>query len=214
MNSVAAAWKSAWSRPAFRIRAWIACPLLAIMLITLTVFLRWVERRSGVVVPDPVLALLPPTDLTWVIFGLIYGGLLTALVFLIREPDRLLLAIQSYSLMVVFRIIAMFLLPLDPPAETIPLQDPFVQLFGSGSVLMKDLFFSGHTSTLFLLYLTARKGKLKSVFLLFTAAVAVMIVIHHSHYAVDVYVAPFVTYVAYRIATLVTMRFDTAATHD
>jgi len=184
------------------------------MLITLTAFLQWVERRAGVVVPDPVLALFPPSDLTWVIFSLIYGGLLTALFFLVREPDRLLLASQSYSLMVAFRIIAMFLLPLDPPADTIPLQDPFVQLFGSGSVLMKDLFFSGHTSTLFLLYLTARKGRLKTAFLLCTVAVAVLIVLHHSHYAVDVYVAPFVTYASYRIAYILNTRCDPAARYD
>ncbi len=214
MNSIAAAWKTAWGRPAFRMRSWVTFPFLAVMLATLATFLQWVEKRAGVVVPDPVLALFPASDLTWFIFGLIYGALITALAFLVREPDRLLLACQSYSLMVVFRIIAMFLLPLDPPAVTIPLRDPFVQLFGSGSVLMKDLFFSGHTSTLFLLSLTAGTKIRKIVYLLCTIAVAVLIIIHHTHYAVDVYVAPFVAYTSYRIAVLLNTKADPAVRYE
>jgi hypothetical protein len=214
MSSIPAAWKTAWSRPAFRVRSLITFPFLAVMLATLAAYLQWVEKRPGVVVPDPVLALFPPIDLTWFIFGLIYGALVTALAFLARDPDRLLLACQSYSLMVVFRIIAMYLLPLDPPAATIPLKDPFVQLFGSGNVLMKDLFFSGHTSTLFLLSLTAGTRTLKLVYLLCTVAVAVLIVIHHSHYTVDVYVAPFVAYTSYRIAALLNMHADPAVRYD
>ncbi len=184
------------------------------MLTTLATFLQWVEVRAGVVVPDPVLALFPPTDLTWFIFGLIYGALITALVFLARDPDRLLLACQSYSLMIVFRIVAMYLLPLDPPAQTIPLQDPFVQLFGSGNVLMKDLFFSGHTSTLFLLFLTAGTRTRKTVYLCCTIAVASLIVIHHSHYTIDVYVAPFVAYTSYRIAVLFNAHADPAVRYN
>ena len=214
MNAFVESWKTAWSRQAFRVRLGITFPFLAVMLAVLATFLQWVERRAGVVIADPILNLFPPSDLTWFIFGLIYGALITAIVFLFQEPDRLLLACQSYSLMAVFRIIAMYLVPLDPPSMTIPLEDPFVQLFGGGNVLMKDLFFSGHTSTLFLLYLTASRGTLKIAFLLCTIAVAILIVIHHSHYAVDVYVAPFVAYTAYRIAYLLNRRFDPAVRYD
>jgi hypothetical protein len=209
-TSIAAAWRTAWQRPPFRVSFFVTIPFFVLMLVALAIFLQWVEHRSGAVVSDPVLAALAPRDLTWIIFGLIYGALAGGLLVLIREPGRLLLAFQSYALMVVFRIIAMYLLPLDPPAVTIPLQDPFVQLFGSGNVLMKDLFFSGHTSTLFLLFLTARRGWLKVLFLLCTIAVAATIIIHHAHYAVDVYMAPFVSYTSYRIAYLLSRKCDPA----
>jgi hypothetical protein len=182
------------------------------MLTLLAHFLQWVERRPGVVVPDPVLAAFGPTDMTWAIFALIYLSLVLALVTFSREPDRLLLAMLSYSIMVVFRIIAMYLLPLDPPSPTIPLQDPFVQLFGSGQVLMKDLFFSGHTSTLFLLFLTSAAGKLRWLFLICTIAVVASIIIHHTHYTIDVFIAPFVAYSSYRIALLTSKRFDPGIT--
>ena len=48
----------------------------------------------------------------------------------------------------------MWATPLDPPPGMIVLEDPLVQLFGGASrPLTRDLFFSGHTSTMFLLFL-------------------------------------------------------------
>jgi len=47
----------------------------------------------------------------------------------------------------------MYSAPLDAPERLILLNDPFVQFIGSGEALTKDLFFSGHTATLFLLFL-------------------------------------------------------------
>ncbi len=76
-----------------------------------------------------------------------------------------MIALQAYGLMVVFRIIAMYLTPFEAPEKLLLLNDPFVQLFGKGDVLTKDLFFSGHTGTLFLLFLLADNKKLKTVFL-------------------------------------------------
>ena len=58
--------------------------------------------------------------------------------------------------MVIFRTSAINLVPLEPPDTILLLNDPFVQLFGKGEILTKDLFFSGHTGTLFLLFLLAR----------------------------------------------------------
>jgi hypothetical protein len=180
--------------------------VLSATLIALPRFLAWVEIRPGVVLPDPVHEWFSPVDLTWLIFSLIYVGLIVAIASLLRRPDRLILAFQGYSLLVWFRIGAMYLVPLEPPATTIPLQDPFVQFFGSGQVLMKDLFFSGHTSTLFLLYLTAWHPALKRVFLACVITVAIAIIIHQTHYTIDVYVAPFFSYASYRIVTKLNRR--------
>jgi hypothetical protein len=181
---------------------------VAVVLTTLPLFLQWVERRPGAVLTDPLLTLLPPVDLTWLIFGLIYLSILTAVAALSRDPERLLLAFQAYALMASFRIVGMFLTPLDPPPSTIPLNDPFVQLFGSGEVLMKDLFFSGHTSTLCLLAFTAGGRGLRRLFSFCAVAVALGVIVHHAHYAVDVFVAPFVAYASYRLALLLNRRFD------
>ncbi len=208
MTPYFAEWPSHWSRKGFRARLTLTLALCASTLYVFPRFLAWVEVRPGAVLPDPVHILFPPVDLTWLIFSLIYGCLILAIVTLLRDPERLLIALQSYTLLVWFRIGAMYLVPLEPPAVTIPLQDPFVQLFGSGQVLMKDLFFSGHTSTLFLLFLTARGRILRTIFLIAVIGVATAIIIHHTHYTIDVYVAPFFSYTAYRIVTLIHSRID------
>ncbi len=77
-------------------------------LATLANFLNWVETRPGVVLDDPILALFLPVDLTWLTFGLIYLGLLCGIVFLTRHPRAMLIAFQSYVLMVAVRIAAMY----------------------------------------------------------------------------------------------------------
>jgi hypothetical protein len=94
----------------------------------------------------------------------------------------------------------MSLLPLDPPQTMIPLTDPFVEYFGTGISLSKDLFFSGHTSTLFLLGLTMQARRWRTFFFFCTAAVACCVLIQHIHYTVDVFVAPFFAYASYRLA--------------
>jgi hypothetical protein len=199
-QKLAATWKSAWQDPAIRRALLLTLPLLVITLSVLARFLEGVERRPGVVVPDPVLILFTPHDVTWVTFLLIYAGLFGAIAILMRDPRRLLLAIHTYMIMVVFRICAMSLLPLEPPLSMIPLTDPFVEYFGTGIPLNKDLFFSGHTSTLFLLGLTMPSRRWQTVFFLCAAAVACCVLLQHIHYTVDVFVAPFVAYASYRLA--------------
>jgi hypothetical protein len=207
MTKLYSRWHQDWQRPSFRRSLTATVPLLILALIALTRFLNWVEARPGVRYADPILALYTPIDCTWIAFLLIYTGILIGIGFLAWNPDELLLALQTYVIMVAFRIIAMFLLPLEPPALLIPLQDPFVQYLGTGKLLTKDLFFSGHTSTLFLLFLTARGARLKAIFLVCTAGVAISVLVQHVHYTVDVFVAPFFAYAAYRVALSIDRRF-------
>ncbi|HCY75350.1 MAG TPA: hypothetical protein DHV28_05475 [Ignavibacteriales bacterium] len=173
--------------------------LLIIVLTSLANFLKFVEARSGVVLPDPILTLFNPIDLTWLIFILIYLSLIVAIAMLSKNPEQLLFAVQLYTLMVAVRIIAMYLLPLDPPATMIILNDPFVEFFGTGQTLTKDLFFSGHTATLFILFLVSEKKVFKSLFLISTIAVAIAVLLQHVHYTIDVFAAVFFTYACYKI---------------
>jgi hypothetical protein len=186
----------------FRIQSAVTLPVLVLVLALLARFLERNEARQGVVLADPLLALFQPHDVTWLTFGLIYIGLIAAIVYLLRHPAILLVAMQAYALMVVFRIIAMSLVPLEPPPTMLPLNDPLVEVFGTGRLLTKDLFFSGHTSTLFLLFLVTPPGRLKSIFLACTVLVACCVLLQHVHYGIDVFVAPFVAYASVRIVRL------------
>jgi hypothetical protein len=171
----------------FRWDLTITVAALVAVLSTLASFLQKIELRPGVALDDPVLRLFSPLDFTWLTFAVIYLGLLVGVVLLSREPKLLLIALQSYVVMVVIRIIAMTLVPLEPPPTMIPLADPTVEYFGTGTLLTKDLFFSAHTSTLFLACVVV---------------VAVCVLVQHVHYTIDVFAAPFFAYGAYRLVVL------------
>ena len=192
-------WKSFFNIKRNRNEFILTIILLAILMISFSQFLQFIEKRNGAVLPDPLLNIFSPIDLTWLTFSLIYLSLILFLFSVAKEPDKLLIAMQAYGLMVIFRTIAMYLVPLEPPETMLLLNDPFVQLFGKGEILTKDLFFSGHTATLFLLFLLTEKKTLKFIFLISTFIVGISVLLQHVHYSIDVFVAPFVAYGSYRI---------------
>lgn len=190
-------WKEFISVKRNRVELALTITLLSLILFFFTNFLNFVEERPGVVFADPVLSLFNPVNLTWLTFGLIYISLVTAIISFSLQPVKLVFAFQLYALMVTVRIIGMYLLPLEPPESLIVLNDPFVEFFGTGQTLTKDLFFSGHTATLFILFLVEDKKILRWVFLICTVVVAITVLIQHVHYTVDVYAAVFFTYACY-----------------
>jgi len=192
-------WKTFFQNSKFRTEFIITIILLIPLLIGFSQFLLFVEERQGVILDDPVLNLFNPIDLTWLIFALIYISLILFLLSNIKDPRMIMLALQSYGLMVVFRIIAMYLTPLEAPETLLLLNDPFVQLFGEGDILTKDLFFSGHTGTLFLLFLLTENKTLKVIFLTATILVGLAVLLQHVHYTIDVFVAPFIAFASYTI---------------
>jgi membrane-associated phospholipid phosphatase len=138
-------------------------------------------------------------NLTWLTFLIIYAGIIAGLAILVQNPRRLLLVFQGYALMALFRMAAMYLTPLDPPPGIIELRDPFVEFFGGGRTLTRDLFFSGHTSTMFLLFLAIPGRWMRIGYACATFLVGLCVVLQHVHYTVDVVAAPFFAYGAYAI---------------
>jgi hypothetical protein len=204
---VSGLWRAAWRTRNFRLRVIVTVPAVILALFALSRFLLAVECRVGATIPDPVLRLFAPRDVTWLTFGFIYAGLILGLVVLSRYPERCVLAFQGYAIMVVFRIMAMALIPLDPPSTMLALKDPFVETFGTGTPLTKDLFFSGHTSTLFLLTLVMPTKNARRLFVVCVIGVAACVLLQHVHYSIDVFVAPFFSYAALVVARKVNSRF-------
>jgi len=194
-------WRQAWSDRGFRWRLFLTLPALPATLAVLASFVKRVELRPGVVLPDPVLDRLAARDVTWLAFGLIYAAILAALWLLSRRPRRLLQALQAYAIMAWARMAVMGVTPLDPPPGMIRLEDPLVQAFGGASeALTRDLFFSGHTSTLFLVSLAVPGRRTRPFFLACTVVVGLSVLVQHVHYTVDVLAAPFFAYGAWRLA--------------
>ncbi len=202
MKRLIEVWNAALKSFSFRIQTFISLTALFLTLGFMARFLTYIENRPGVTLHDPILSLITPVNLTWLTFGLIYAGLAVSILSLIYKPKDFVLTVQAYALMAWIRIIMMSLIPLNAPEGLIVLKDPFVQFVGDGAAPTKDLFFSGHTSTMFLLYLVVKTKWVKKTLLVFTLLVAVCVIWQHVHYVVDVAVAPFVSYGAYRMVLL------------
>ena len=146
-------WQKSFEEKYFSLEFLVSIIMLIVILIIFSRFTQYVEMRKGVVLNDPLLALFNPIDFTHVIFSLIYGALIITIVLLITLPLEMMILIQSYAVMVMLRITMMYLLPLNPPIGMIVLKDPIVEAFGSGRILLNDLFFfrahSDNESTVF-----------------------------------------------------------------
>jgi len=205
-------WRDGFKSSKIKIEFTATLILLILILIALANFLNFVETREGVVLNDPLLNVFEPVDLTWLSFGLIYISLVIALTVFLKNPELLITAFQSYIILTILRITAMYLLPLNPPAKMIPLGDPFVEFFGTGQLLTKDLFFSGHTATFFLLFLLADSKSLKIFFLISTILVAVVVLLQHVHYSIDVLAAPFFSYCSFVLIKKLRKKFSATIT--
>jgi PAP2 superfamily C-terminal len=185
---------------------------LVAVLRALTAFLAHIEARSGVRLQDPLLSALRPRDCTWFIFATIYAAIAVAAGVLAQRPRALLVGLQAYILMIALRMAVMQVTALDPPIDAIPLQDPLIERLATGRLLTRDLFFSGHTATLFLLFLSVPGRVAKVLLLTCTAAVAVAVLFQHVHYTVDVLVAPCFAFASHGAVTALHAQFSAQPT--
>jgi hypothetical protein len=199
-------WKTAWDNSHFKFYFLSILIVFVIVILMYGRFLDYIELRPGSVLVDPVLNRFIPIEVTWFTFGIIYLSVIVVLIHLSWQPIQLLIAFQAYILIAFARMLSMYLTPLDPPPLLIPLEDPFVQSVSS-SVLTRDLFFSGHTSTAFLLYLSSTGRKMKIFFLICTILIGLLVLVQHVHYTIDVIAAPFYAYTCYKISSYLSSKF-------
>lgn len=195
------AWSNFFNTRRNKIIFAITVLILPLSLFLFSKFLLYIEARNGVVLNDPLFSYFNAIDVNNFIFILIYSSIIGGFIHLLNYPKFLIIGLQSYILLILLRTVSMFLVPLNPPIGTIDLQDPLVFIIGTGTKITKDLFFSGHTSTLFLIFLCARNKWLKILFLILTIAVAVLIILQKVHYTIDVLVAPFYSFAVFKIVS-------------
>lgn len=201
-------WRSKLNDGNYRARLLYTLLFFLIVLRMVTWYLIYNESREGAVLNDPVLNAFSPVDLNIPIFLLIYLSIIAGLTSLAYRPNWLLVALQTYSLTMIFRMVMMYVTPLEVPEGLIVLEDPIVFFIGTGGMtITKDLFFSGHTSTIFILFITAQNKKLKYILLAATILVGLFVMLQKVHYTVDVLVAPFVAYGAYRMVALLNRKY-------
>jgi membrane-associated phospholipid phosphatase len=191
-------WRDLWVDPTER---WVAIFsfLIAVLLVAITSqYLLMIEKRQGVVLADPIHAIVGPVDLTWLIFFVLYGALLMAFAWLWNEPKLIFQGFRAYAILLTLRMIGIWLLPLDPPPNMIPMPDPIIQSIASthGELLTRDLFFSGHTSSLFMAAFIMPTTRQRWFYIILGTVVGASLILQHVHYSVDVMVAPMASLMA------------------
>ena len=188
-------WREAWQQPVFRQMLVTGVLILAAILAALPYFFGHLEQRNGMVLQDWVLERLPAVNVSIFIFVLIWGVFALGLVRIAQEPRLFQVMIWSYILVTASRLLSITLVPLNPPAGLIDLVDPLANPFYGKHFMTKDLFYSGHTSSLFLFFFCFEKKADKIIALLAALAVGILVRVQHVHYTIDVLAAPLFTWI-------------------
>lgn len=193
------AWRNCIRKPGFRIEILLTGLLIALSICLSMAVMHYIHDRPGVVLEDPVQRLVGPINLRWPVFLVLWCSLLSGMFSLGRKPERLLLWLQAAAFVTLLRAIALYLVPLAAPPTIIPLADPVATLrTDTGDIITNDLFFSGHTAIMFLLFLGTDSKWLRRFFLAGCVFIGVSVVVQHVHYCGDVLAAPFFAYGSWR----------------
>ena len=196
-------WSCAWSQPLFRKKFILVWLLIFPLLTVFHVFFSHIEKREGVELYDWLLEQLPVHNVSLPVFLFIWGAALLAIIRCVKSPQILLLLLWSYLLVSVSRILCIWMVPLNPPPHLIPLVDPLTNFFYGKQYITKDLFFSGHTSSVFIVFLGLEKRVDKAFTLFSSVCVAILLLVQHVHYTIDIVAAPVAAFLCYRLARMI-----------
>jgi hypothetical protein len=199
-------WKSAWGIPKFRLLTIFGILILTSILIFLPFFFNIIEKRDGTLLSDPLLEWIPAFDVSIPTFIVIWSMSLFYARRCYQDPYLFLLAIWSISLIYFSRLITIGAFPLNPPEGLIPLNDPLANIFYGGidKFIKKDLFYSGHTSIQFFMFLSLTKRNDKIIAFIATLLIGSFVLIQHIHYTIDVLGAFVFTYLLFRVGKRIT----------
>jgi hypothetical protein len=195
--SIKKSWKEISNTTANRLKLIVGSGVLVIILTLLPHFFSWIEKRDGIVMNDWVLEQIKPHNVSVLIFIFIWGMSLLAVYRAVYKPSIYMQYCWSLIFISGLRVLAITLFPLNPPAGLIPLSDPLTGIFYGQAVVTKDLFFSGHTSIMTLNFLCLEKRSDKIIGIVSAIAVAILLMVQHIHYTIDIVAAPIVTYICF-----------------
>ncbi len=194
-------WSLAWSFKAFRIETLLGMLFNLVVLSFLPIFFNYIEKRNGTLLNDPLLDMLPYYNVSLPLVLFFIATFCLLIYRAIESPRIFITFLFSFLFLTLFRIAAIYYVPLNPPDHLISLNDPIANLMYVGGFKTKDLFFSGHTSTIFLIALCLQ-GRYDRLFATAcTIAIGSLLLIQHVHYTMDVLSAPLFAYGCYYITT-------------
>ena len=175
--------------------------LVGVVVSLFSEYMMWNENRIGVYFEDPILNLFMPVNMSRTTSLLTLMPIFLALAFILRSPTTTVYFFIASIFICIFRSITLYFVVLEAPIHIIPLTDPIIEnMFYGGQVLLKDLFFSGHTANLILVGLLVHDMWMKRLLLTSGVIVGGLLLLQHVHYSIDVLAAPFFSVITYKIS--------------
>ena len=136
---------------------------------------------------DPAFWILPAKDVSIFIFSITYGSIITYAIINRKHKYFVSKIAFSYGLLLIFRTLTLSILPLKEPATIVYLEDPFLNYFIYSGTIDSDLFFSGHTALVCLIFFLTHKWKW--LFAGLGVILGVLLMIQRVHYSIDILAA-------------------------
>ena len=157
----------------------------------------YAAERASSPVTDIILSNTRPRDLDGLfVYGAVFLGIMI-LAICLRRPRFIPFTGKAIALFVVVRSVFITLTHIGPFPTQIVITSTILDKFTFGG----DLFFSGHVGLTFLMALIFwHKKILRLFFILLSAVFAVVVLLAHLHYTIDVVAAYFITYTIYHLA--------------
>lgn len=191
-------WKQTWTSPYKRRRLIIGTVVMMSLVFSMPLFFKTIEKRQGILLNDWVLAAITPHNVSVLIFAVIWGMVVLILIRAIKNSTIYVTYCWTLISVTLLRFLAITLVALAPPKGLIPLTDPLTGIFYGQALIIKDLFFSGHTATLTLMFLCLERRTDKIIAFMAIITVGFLLLVQHIHYTIDVLAAPVITYACYR----------------
>lgn len=158
------------------------------------------EKIEGVQLTDFILDRIPSYDMSFWIFIILYCTVFYNYIFLFAYPKILEIFLFFYATSLLLRFIMLWIVHIEPPHGMIILYDPILSNSTyNGLHITKDLFFSGHMVAMLCSYYTIPNQFLKKIYFVNTVLIAILLMVQHIHYVIDIIGAIIMVYLLYRI---------------
>ena len=193
-SAVVSLWKNNWQSTDYRRKLISGLIIISLILISMPFFYQAIEQRNGIKFNDYLLQWLPAYDLSLFIFLTIWSMALLSFHRFKQDPQIFLTFLWGFILINLSRFVSIGLVPLNAPDNFVSIYDPISNYFYGPNLITKDLFFSGHTAAMFLMFLCLKKRSDKILTFIATIMIGIGVLVQHVHYTIDVLMAPVITY--------------------
>ncbi|HCN82890.1 MAG TPA: hypothetical protein DIT07_04620 [Sphingobacteriaceae bacterium] len=202
-------WENAWQLPVFKRKFLFGMAVFITLLPVFPIFYQYIEKRNGFVPNDVILALIPAHDVSIPIFLITWFMASLIIIRALQNPSIFITFLYGFILLHISRFICITLIPFNPPNDFIPITDAISNFFYGERPVTKDLFYSGHTATQFLIFLCLQKTTDRVLAFIATFMMGFLVLVQHIHFSIDVVAAPLFAYLCYFLAVKIAgLRMD------